>query len=281
MPSTNYAYVNGRFVPEAEATVSIFDRGFLYGDGVFETMRIYDKKIFHLYEHLERLFQGLKYLVIESPLSREELRGVCYALIERNRTWDGMVRVYVTPGTSNIGPTAPVERGATLAAVVQQRKFSRIVLQRVIVASQRLETSLSRFKTANRLQYIIARQEVERAHADEAIMLDHAGNVVECSACNLFVVKQGKIFTPPLSDGPLPGITRQIVLRLAAQLGHKVCEQSFGVEFLGDADEMFATNSLIEIAPIAEFAGRQLDHRIAARLHKSYKDLVCEELGLR
>ena len=125
MPSTNCAYVNGRFVPEAEATVSIFDRGFLYGDGCFETMRIYDKKIFQVYEHFERLFEGLKHLVIESPLSREELRAVCYALIERNHIWDGMARIYVTPGSSNIGPPAPAERGATLAAVAQQREHGQ------------------------------------------------------------------------------------------------------------------------------------------------------------
>jgi branched-chain amino acid aminotransferase len=281
MRSNNYAYVNGRFVPEAEASVSIFDRGFLYGDGVFETMRVYNGSIFRVYEHLERLFGGLKHLVIESPLSWQELQAVCEALIERNRIRDGMVRVYVTAGASNIGPSARVERGATLVAVAQERKFSRIILQRVIVASQRLEASLSRLKSANRLPYIMARQEVERAHVDEAIMLDHAGNVIECTACNLFAVKQGEIFTPPLSDGPLPGITRQIIFVLASQLGYKIHERSFGVEFLNDVDELFATSSLVEIAPIAEFVGRRLTYYIvAARLHKAYQDLVGEELDL-
>ena len=217
MPSNNYAYVNGRFVQEAEATVSIFDRGFLYGDGVFETMRVYGGRIFRGLEHFHRLFDGLQALEIESPFSPEELGAVCRALIRFNNIADGVARVYITRNS--------------ITATVAARDFAPRVL-RAIISSVRVDPQLSRFKTANRLPYILAQREAEREGVDDAVLLNAAGHVIEFTASNLFVVKDGMLFAPPLEDGPLPGITRRTVLTLATEQGTRVEERSFGPEFL-------------------------------------------------
>lgn len=283
MPSTNYAYVNGRFVPEAEATVSIFDRGFLYGDGCFETMRVYDGKIFRLYPHLQRLFDGLHCLEVESPLSHEETRAMLSVLIRRNQIADGFVRVYVTRGEGDIGLRATDVRRRTLVALACPREFRLAHKLEAIVATPRLTTglALTQVKSANRLPYILARLEADRMGVHEAVLLNEHGHVAEFTASNVFAVKSGELFTPPLEAGALPGITRSVVLMLAGKLGLVSYELGFGPEFLETADEVFATNSLSEIAPIVEFNGHKLPSQvITQQLQAAYRELVREELGL-
>jgi len=262
MQSTSYAFVNGRFVPEAQASVSIFDRGFLYGEGVFETMRVYGGRMFRAAEHMERLFAGLQTLGIESVFSPEELRAVCRSLAEMNGVPDGAARVYRT-------------RDSTVATVRSHPLAPRNLT--AIVSTVRLDSHLSRHKTANRLPYILAQQEAATEGADEAVLVNSAGRVVEFTTSNLFVVKDGCLFTPSLEDGPLPGITRRAVLTLAADLQIPVSETGFGPEFLETADEVFATNSLIEIAPVTNWGPSQ---DVTLQLQKAYRDLVREELGL-
>jgi branched-chain amino acid aminotransferase len=262
MPSSSYAYVNGRFLPEAQASVSIFDRGFLYGDGVFETMRVYGGRMFRAHEHMERLFAGLRALGIESVLSPEELRAVCRGLAETNDVLDGMARVYRT-------------RDSTVATV--RPHALRPPNLTAIVSTMCVDSCFSRHKTANRLPYILAQQQAADEGADEAVLLSPAGRVVEFSASNLFVVKDGSIYTPPLEDGPLPGITRHAVLTLAAELGIPARETGFGPEFLETADEVFATNSLIELAPVTNWGQ---SHDMTCQLQEAYRALVRGELGL-
>jgi branched-chain amino acid aminotransferase len=261
MPSVNYAYVNGRVVPEREAAVSIFDRGFLYGDGVFETMRVYGGRLFRPLEHFERMFAGLLALGIESLFTPEELRAICRALGRYNQVADGVARVYITRDS--------------LVVTVQAREFATREI-RAIVSGIRIDPQLSRFKTANRLPYILAQREAERAGVEEAVLLNTAGQVVEFTVSNLFVVKDGVLFTPPLTDGPLPGVSRQAVVMLAAELGIAVEEWSFTPEFLENADEVLATNSLLEIAPVVTWGHR---HDITRRLQSAYRKLVARETG--
>jgi branched-chain amino acid aminotransferase len=262
MLSTSYAYVNGRFVPETEAHVSIFDAGFLYGDGVFETMRIYAGRMFRPLEHFDRLFAGLAALEIESPFSPDELRTVCRALIRYNDIADGVARVYLT--RDSVVATA-AERGAVAHPL------------RAVVSDVCVDGRLSRFKTANRLPYILAHRQAERTGVDEAVLLNHAGRIVEFTASNLFVVKDGELFTPPLEDGPLPGITRHAVLALAGELRIATHETGFGPEFLETADEVFATNSLIEIVPVATWGTKRA---VTEGLQKAYSRLVRNELAV-
>ena len=262
MPSSNYAYVNGRFVREAEATVSIFDRGFLYGDGVFETMRVYGGRIFRAPEHMERLFAGLRALGIESVFSPEELRAVCRALAEMNGVRDGVARVYRTRDSTIV---------TARASSLEPRHLT------AIVSTLRVDSHLSRYKTANRLPYILAQEQAAVEGAQEAVLLNSAGRVTEFATSNLFVVKDGRLFTPPLEDGPLPGITRHAVLALAAELRVPFSETGFGPEFLETADEVFATNSLIEIAPVTNWGQTQ---QLTRQLQKAYRALVREELSV-
>ncbi|MCG3149354.1 MAG: D-alanine aminotransferase [Verrucomicrobiae bacterium] len=262
MPSINYAYVNGKFLPEAEACVSIFDRGFLYGDGCFETLRLYGGRLFRPLDHFARLFAGLRLLEIESPFSPEELRAVCRALSRWNNVTDGVARIYRTRDS--------------IVVTVQARQFAPREL-RVIISNVTLPPFLSRHKTANRLAYLLAQREAESEGADDAILLNSHGSVVELTTSNLFVVKKGQLYTPPLADGPLPGITRAVVLGLARQAGLRVYELSFRPEFLTNAAEIFATNSLLEIAPVLSW-GRP--GSVTRRLQTAYRQLVREELGL-
>ena len=261
MQSSSYAFVNGRFVPEAQASVSIFDRGFLYGDGVFETMRVYGGRLFRPVEHMERLFAGLQVLGIESVFSPEEFRAVCRSLAEMNMVPDGAARVYRT-------------RDSTVVTVRPHPLAPRNLT--AIVSTVRVDSHLSRHKTANRLPYILAQQEAATEGADEAVLLNSAGRVVEFAASNIFVVKDGGLFTPPLADGPLAGITRHAVLTLAASLHIPLSEAGFGPEFLETADEVFATNSLMEIAPVTNW-GQSQD--VTRQLLDAYRALVREELG--
>ena len=280
MPSTNYAYVNGRFLPESQATISIFDRGFLYGAGVFETMRVYSGKIFRLYEHLDRLAAGLKHLGIDSPLSPEELRAILCLLVERNEVRDGVARIQVTSGGSRLWMSPLHDQGASVVIVAQEREHPTGELT-AIISSIRLDRVLSRHKTANRLVYMLAKQEAERAGAHEAVLLSGMGRVMEFTASNLFVVKHGALYTPPLTDAPLPGITRDLVLTLARELRIATHETTLSLDFLCAADELFATSSLIEILPVTQLNGRRIRaQKTARRLHARYREVVVAELGL-
>ncbi len=285
MQSNNYAYVNGRFVPESEATVSIFDRGFLYGDGVFETMRVYEGKIFRLLRHVVRLVSGNNILGIELEESPERLQAVCEEIVARNRVQDGMVRIYITRGLGNIGLSSKAVARPTIVAVAQERRFSAEAEPlRVVIAGVRVDSDsrLAHVKSANRLHYLLAKHEAERRGADDAILLNSANRIVELSASNLFVYRDGKLATPQLADGALPGITRSLVLMLAAQTGIDTEEVSLAPDALKHAEEAFATNSLFEISPIAMIEEHKLSgRRITGRLQEVFRDHVREELGLR
>ncbi|HXI85382.1 MAG TPA: aminotransferase class IV [Verrucomicrobiae bacterium] len=284
MQSNNYAYVNGRFVLEAEATVSIFDRGFLYGDGVFETMRVYGGKVFRLMEHVGRLVAGIDLLGIDLEETSQYLQGVCEEIVTRNRVVSGMTRLCVTRGLSNVGLSGKSAARPTIVAVAQERVFSTDATPlRVVVASTRIDahSRLARVKSANRLPYVLAKLEAERCDADDAILLNAANHAVELTASNLFVYREGKLVTPPLTDGALPGITRSLVLMLAAQTGIDVQEASFTVEMACHAEEAFATNSLFEISPIAAIDNQLLSQRrITSRLQEAFREYVRDELLL-
>ncbi len=261
MPSTNYAYVNDKFVPESEAKVSIFDRGFLHGDAAFETMRVYGGKIFLLQQHLARLSDTLAALQIPA---QPPMRSLIQELVIRNAVQDGVVRLTVTRGQDQ----------PTIIVTAHPRKFEVRPL-RAIISAIRVHTQLAQYKTANRLSYTLAKLEAERAGADEALLLNESGCIAEFSASNIFIVKDTTLFTPPIKDGLLPGVTRAVVLELAKALKLPSCEESLLPGHLDTADEVFATNSLIEIAPVINWTRKP---NFTARLHATYRKLVGEFL---
>jgi branched-chain amino acid aminotransferase len=275
MQSTNYAYVNGRFVSENEATVSIFDRGFLYGDGVFETMRVYGGKIFRRHEHLKRLIDGLLVLRMDFP-GMEELPVLLDELIDRNEVTDGVARLYVTSGPMKS------ERAPVIFATTQPLPVIPAAL-RVMTSTIRVDEAsvFAGLKTANRLPYVVARAQAQQAGYDEALLLNEHSHVAEFSVSNIFLVRNGALWTPPLMDGSLRGITREVVLVLAAALGIPCFEMSFGLEALAEAEEAFACNSVIEIVRVTSIDQRVFPgSKLTAQLAIDYKEFVRKELLL-
>jgi branched-chain amino acid aminotransferase len=278
MQSNNYAYVNGLFVPEGEATVSIFDRGFLYGDGVFETMRVYGGKTFRFDEHLQRLSYGLAWLGIAAP--NTDLRAVIRELVDRNGVDCGVARISVTRGVGEMGLSTKGIGKHGIVVLARPREFAAPSAGlRVILSSVRLRehSPLEGVKSANRLEYVLAKIEADRAGVDDAVLLNEDGWVVEFTAGNLFVVMGGKLYTSSIGEGGLLGITRRIVIELAGALGLTVEEVGFRLDFLEAADEVFATNSLIEIAPVTTWSK---SHEVTNRLHTAYRKLVISELSM-
>jgi branched-chain amino acid aminotransferase len=281
MQSSNYAYVNGRFVPEAEATISIFDRGFLYGDGVFETMRVYDGKIFRLKQHVHRLLEGVVHLRMRAPFTEEWITATFDDLIARNEVRDGVARIYVTRGASAVGLSAPTDLSQSIVVQAWSRSFpSESTGFRVTSIPHAYATHglLWRFKTANRLPYVLAKLEAEQAGKDDALLLK-GQNAAELTASNLFAVKNGELMTP---FHCFPGITREIVLSLAKGIGIATRETTLSLHTVEDSDELFATNSLIEITPIVGL-NKIVYHQnpVTQRLREAYRGSVREELGLR
>lgn len=285
MASSNYAYVNGQYLPEAEASVSIFDRGFLYGDGAFETLRVYDGKIFRIDQHLHRLIEGLRLLRITPPLATDAMAEILRHLIQRNGVGEGLARIYVTRGQGEFGLTTKNVAQASVVATTQPRPFPENPTPlRVIYAVVMLvpNAPLSSVKSANRLPYVLGKIEAEKANVDDAILLTHMHHVVEFTASNLFFMKEGALFTPSLDQGPLPGITRATVIELAKQLSLPVHENAFGPDELDKADEIFATNSLIEIVPIAEVNGKPVPQgNTVTKLRDAYRQVVKQELAFK
>lgn len=259
-------YLNGEFVPEEEAKLSAFDHGFLYGDGVFEGIRAYDGYVFKLEEHLDRLFDSARSIKLEIPLAREEMKQAILETLRVNDLRTSYIRPIVTRGVGDLGIDPKKCRGTpTVLIIVREWKslYPEELYQkglRAIVASTRAKPpeSLSpSIKSLNYLTNIMAKLEANAAGANEAIMLDVRGNVAEGTADNLFMVKKGVLYTPPVVTN-LPGITRGAIIQLAGQVNYPVREEYFSAAQLYMADEVFLTGTAAEVVPIVEIDGRTI-----------------------
>jgi len=259
-------YLNGEFVPEEEAKVSVFDHGFLYGDGVFEGIRAYDGYVFKLEEHLDRLYQSAKAIQLEIPLPRREMKEAILETLRVNDLRTSYIRPIVTRGVGDLGIDPRKCKGEpTVIIIVREWKslYPEELYERglrAIVASTRAKPpeSLSpTIKSLNYLTNIMAKIEANAAGVHEAIMLDIRGNVAEGTADNLFMVKGGVLYTPPVVTN-LPGITRGVIIELAGEAGYRVREEYFGPAQLYMADEVFLTGTAAEVVPIVEIDGRTI-----------------------
>ncbi len=256
-------YLNGEFVPEEEAKVSVFDHGFLYGDGVFEGIRAYDGYVFKLEEHLDRLYDSARAINLEIPMSRAELREAILETLRVNGLRTAYIRPIVTRGVGDLGidPRKCPEPGVIILVKDWKTLYPEELYERglrAIVASTRArppESLPPSVKSLNYLTNIMAKLEAIAAGADEAIMLDVRGFVAEGTADNLFLVKKGVLYTPPVTTN-LPGITRGVVIELAREAGYPVREEYFGVAQLYGADEVFLTGTAAELIPVVEIDGR-------------------------
>src|SRR5437867_6265691 len=224
-------YVDGKFYSEANAKVSVLDHGLLYDDVIFDGIRFYDGHVFRLEEHLNRLWDSARSICLEIPMTMRDMTEAVLETIRQNHLRDGYIRLLVTRGIGNLGlnPTqckcpSVIIIAATIA--LYHPDVYRKGLSIVTCATRRSNPAALNpaVKSLNYLNNVMARIEANLARADEALMLNDAGNVAECTADNVFVVKRGQIFTPPITAGALRGITRSVVFEIAAETGIKVSE---------------------------------------------------------
>jgi len=256
-------YVNGRYQPKEKAVVSVFDHGYLYGDGVFEGIRAYGGVVFRLREHLERLWASAQAIKIKIPLTPAALERAIHRTLAVTRLRDAYIRVVVSRGAGALGldPRKCPKPTVVIIAdkiVLYPEKFYRQGLE--IVTASTLRNSPAalppRIKSCNYLNNILAKIEGLAAGCSEVLMLNAAGQVAECSGDNIFAVRDGKVGTPPESAGILKGITREVAIELLAAAGVPFAEEELALDDLYAADEVFLTGTAAEIIGVTRIDGR-------------------------
>jgi len=250
-------FLNGLFMPLASARVSVLDRGFSYGDGLFETMRSYGGKIFRLDAHLERLCQSLDVIYLNVPMTVGEIKSAVRETLIRNGHSDSMIRLTISRGEQNAGFHIDPEMAPTLVIIVRPLEpLPREWVEKGIKISlfpstaQKVGGLGRQIKSCNFLSNVIIREQAHRDNSVEGIRLDEQGRVTEGTTSNVFIVKDRTLITPEINENILPGITRQTVLEIAARKGIPVSLQTLTAEDIYHAEEVFITNSGIEILPV-------------------------------
>ncbi|NYT02568.1 MAG: branched-chain-amino-acid transaminase [Methanosarcinales archaeon] len=277
-------YLNGEFVPEQEARVSVYDHGFLYGDGVFEGIRAYGGKVFRLEDHVSRLFDSARAIMLCVPMTQEEMCEAILETLRRNKLTDGYIRPIVTRGVGDLG-LDPNKCCASSVVIISQKwaamygNLYDIGLTAVTVTVRRNSPAAlpPNIKSLNYLNNILGKIEANIKGGNEAIFLDAEGTVSEGSGDNIFVIKNGKIYTPPTINN-LRGITREAVVELAEERGYSVKEGDLGLFDLYTADEVFVTGTAAEVAPVTKIDGREIGNGtpgpITVELMKAFRDLT-------
>lgn len=259
-------YLNGKFVSKKEATVSVFDHGFLYGDGAFEGIRSYKSLVFKLKEHVDRLYETTHTLMIKIPLTRKQMIKAVVDTLKANKLKDAYIRVIVTRGEGDLGldpkkcfGTPGIIIIADKIALYPQELYNKgMEIITVPTVRNNPEALNPQLKSLNYLNNILAKIEAGNSGYCEAIMLDHQGYVAECTGDNIFIVKNGILSTP--SQGRLKGITRDAVLSLAAKTKTKTEERLITRHEVYTADECFLTGTAAEIIPVVKVDGRIIGH---------------------
>lgn len=256
-------YIDGQFYDKENAKVSVFDHGFLYGDGVFEGIRVYEGCIFRLKAHLERLYDSAKYIMLHIPQSIEELTEAVAETVRRNNIRNGYIRLVVSRGEGSLGlapwlcPKAAVVIIVDTITLYPAEFYEKgLTLVTVPTMRNRPESLNARVKSCNYLNNILAKIEAHNSGCVEALMLDQNGFVVECTGDNIFVIKNGVIHTPPAYLGALEGVTRNCIVEIAREKGYTVCEDPFNRYDVFTADEVFLTGTAAEVIPVVELDKR-------------------------
>ena len=278
-------YINGKFYSEKNSKISVFDHGLLYGDGVFEGIRAYHGRVFKLKEHIDRLFYSAKAILLNIPMSKEQLMDATVETCRKNNLNDGYVRLVVTRGAGTLGlnpnrcsnpqviiiadtiqlyPASLYKKGMEIVTVATTRNHHNAVNPAI--------------KSLNYLNNILAKIEANTAGYEEAIMLNSEGYVAECTGDNLFIIKDNQMFTPSLSSGALHGITRQTSIDLIGELGVPTSEPNLTRYDLYNADECFLTGTGAEIVPVVKIDERKIGNgkpgKITKKLVKAYQELT-------
>lgn len=278
-------WMNGKLVSKIDAKVSIYDHGFLYGDGVFEGIRFFHRRAFKLPEHLQRLRYSAQAIALRLPYSLEEISRAVDQIIKRFADDSGYIRLVVTRGVGPLGLDPKGCQQPSLFIMADRLEMvsdtARTAGARLIIASTRrlpIDGLDPRIKSLNYLNQILARIEANHAGVDEAILLNQAGRVAEGTADNLFIVSAGKLLTPPVIEGALEGVTRNLLMVLARQVGITVTESPLAPYDLYNADECFLSGTGAEMIPVSEIDGRRINAcpgPVFTELERLYRSEVC------
>jgi branched-chain amino acid aminotransferase len=283
-------YINGKFFDKADARISVFDHGLLYGDGVFEGIRVYSGKVFRLAQHVERLYDSAKHIALEIPLTPDKMAEAVLHTVQVNKKNDGYIRVVVTRGAGGLGIDPRKTTDPQVIIIVDDISMYPQELYEnglEVITSSFVRTHANslnpRIKSLNYLNNILAKMEAVRAGCLEAIMLNLNGEVAECTADNIFFVKRGILKTPPPHAGILEGITRDVVMELARDANIPVQEVSLTRHDVYTADECFLTGTGAEIIPVVRCDGRVLGTGkpgpVTRRLLDLFHQLVRQQKG--
>jgi branched-chain amino acid aminotransferase len=278
-------FIDGKFYSERDAKISVFDHGLLYGDGVFEGIRAYHGRVFKLKEHIDRLFYSAKAILLEIPMAPEKIASAVLESCRINKIRDGYIRLVVTRGIGTLGLNPRSCKNPSVIVIADKIQvyppelYARGMEIVTVPTVRNLHSAVNpAVKSLNYLNNILAKIEANNAGVEEAVMLNASGFVAECTADNLFIVKNGELLTPPLYAGALYGITRQTVMELARQSGIKVSEPNLTRYDLFCADECFLTGTGAEIMPVIKIDGRVIGNGkpgiITRQLVKEYHALT-------
>ncbi|MBM7587835.1 branched-chain amino acid aminotransferase [Bacillus pakistanensis] len=286
--SEQWIYLNGQYVKKEEAVVSVYDHGFLYGDGVFEGIRMYDGNVFRLKEHVDRLYDSAKSIMLNIPQSKEELSDVIVETLRRNELRDAYIRVVVSRGVGNLGLDPFTCSKPQIIVIAEQlalfpKSLYDTGIEIVTVASRRNRADVlsPKVKSLNYLNNILVKIEANLAGVSEALMLNDQGYVAEGSADNIFIVKGNVIKTPPGYVGALEGITRNAIIDMAQLLGFEMREEVFTRHDVYTADEVFLTGTAAEVIAVVKVDGREIGDgkpgSYTKQLLESFRKTVTEE----
>ena len=259
-------FIDGKFYPKSQAKVSVFDHGLLYGDGIFEGIRAYEGSVFRLREHIDRLYKSAHMIMLQIPIAKEDMVQKTLETLRENGLKDAYIRLVVTRGVGDLGlnpkkcpkPTIIIIAD-TISLHMADAKETGIAAMISWVKRDPVDATSHEIKSLNYLNSILAKIEANIAGVDEAICLDKNGFVCEGVAENIFIVKKGKLYTPPTYTGALHGITAESVQDLARKLGYDVKEKNITPFELFNADEVFFTGTAAEIVPVREINKRQIN----------------------
>jgi branched-chain amino acid aminotransferase len=277
-------FLNGQFLPEAQAAVPVNDRGFLLGDGLFETMRVVGGKPFRFAQHLERMTRGADFLKIKPPFTPRELEKFASRLIEQNKMPDAILRVTLTRGPGGRGYNFSGEgKPAVVMTLHAAPSQENQVAWSLITSSFHIPAAdpLSSFKTTSKILHVMARAEAKEKGADEALLINTNGEVAETAGGNLFWVYQDEICTVPTGRGVLPGITRAVVLEICQTLGLQVNKRVIKPEVLRNSEGIFVTQSALGIVPVASFDGEPITPSpLVDQIMRAYDGILAGECAL-
>jgi len=275
------AYLNKKFIPLKKAKVSILDRGFLYGDGIFETMRSYDGGVFLLEKHLERLYRSLKILDIKIELNKKSIEKAVYQLLNKNGLKNAYIKIVVTRGSSSglLIPTRSTKATLAIYALPYKDNAKEIrekgIKIQIASTSSNERSKIAGNKTLNYMDNILCRYEARIKGFDDAVLINTRGHVSEVTSSNIFLVKNNTIFTPCLKAGILPGIIRQEIIDISKNsLKTRIKETFLKRSFLYSADEVFITNSLKGIVPVIKIGRNPVGHGKPGPITKALENML-------